>query len=786
MQNDIVIKLPCGEVLFTPHSGGMPEKITVREFDRETVIASGVKLSLDIRDRGVVYPAAGKFEPLRFTTGNGAEALEFTDMLWQDENGNIVPELHLGLRYEFFPDGAVFCSAIFHAETAHPAACKDFKLTFSLDFSSFDDCRFAMYPRLGSGGAVDIQRIAAQRFVPAGKDIECPGNLPIEYSFNLFRKNGPALYAEVFLESGAVLDGGNEQGSGSIRWQNGSPVLEWNFQTAETTKNHRPLQWRNRWGWKFVAPETKRKLPPQHCYQFIDNYRHYPTADELETIARSGCTMLILHSNWRRDAANGSVPYDWEKFCMVRDMAAKHGISLLLYMRGSEKEIVENSGEWFPRLLDPERDGLYMDYAGPMSRQSPPEEFACGGTVLYYQHYLTQKHIRENLGEKGLLIGHTGAWFSNCAINFSDAYISGEGERGQLLSGRCAFEYFTMAAAAPGSLWSAAFPEYATTAMIPFIASAGQFPHSPLGMQFASSSLLHPPEPGINDAVFRPLWRMWRLFSFERNVTVYNDYNCCGIFSGTENIGHYLMISDDGRRALLVLSDFGGRGNVSVDWARAGFDLTGKKCFMLTSDMTAPAACEIATPAEFAADFTGYPACAYFITPDDLPSTYLQPYPATGDSGKKYLAHVENQRLLRQVGTTAKAVLRLRLDDKICTALEDSMVIDLYDETIELGIWENDTFRVLGIITPAGLVPADTPDTPRIMPGDVTADIDLTTLLTPGKYRLGVKSNYMGDAFYNFVCVQLDTDHGTRELEFSNQLESDRAFINWNMEISEQ
>ena len=44
-----------------------------------------------------------------------------------------------------------------------------------------------------------------------------------------------------------------------------------------------------------------------------------------------------------------------------------------------------------------------------MSRQSSPEEFACGGTVLYYHHYLTLKKIREHLGEKGLLIGHTGA-----------------------------------------------------------------------------------------------------------------------------------------------------------------------------------------------------------------------------------------------------------------------------------------------------------------------------------------------------------------------------------------
>ena len=571
MKDVLRVGSSAGETVFTPDGGGMPGRIAVKEFHRETVLSGGPTLTLTLRDRGVIRPDARGCEPLRYTV-NSAEAVEFPDLQWIDAEGAVVPDFHLALRYEFFPDGAVFCTAMFHAETAHPPVCRDFKLSFPFDFSPFDDCRFAVFPRFGSGGAVDIQRIAAQRFVPAGKDIEYGGNLPIEYSFNLFRDAGPSLYAEVFLESGAVLDGDNAQSGGRIRWEGKSPVVEWNFQTADTTKDHRPLQWRNRWGWRIVPPETRRKLPPQHCYQFIDNYRHYPTEDELATIARSGCTMLIVHSNWRRDAANGSIPYDPEKLRMVRDVAAKYGMSLLLYIRGSEKEIVEGAGEWFPRLLDKDRDGLYMDYAGPMSRMAPPEEFACAGTVLYYRHYRTLKRLREHLGENGLLVGHTGAWFSNVGMSFCDAYISGEGERGQLLAGRKEYEYFTMAAAAPGSLWSAAFPEYATTAMIPFIASAGQFPHSPLGIQFASSSLLHPPEPGINDKVFRPLWRIWGLFSRERDVAVFCDHNCAGVFGGAENVGRYLMISADGRRALLVLADFGGRGEVSVDWSRTGFD----------------------------------------------------------------------------------------------------------------------------------------------------------------------------------------------------------------------
>lgn len=782
MNKTIEIVQSANRVIFTPESNGIPAYISVKEYDGERIIApKGFVLSMEIENIGRIQPGASVYEPEHYFQ-NGAEVVEFSRLGWVDSAGNRIPDFNLALRYEFFPDGTVFCSAILHVETAHPPVCRNFKLAFPFDFSAFDDCRFAVFPRFGSDGAVDIQRIAAQRFVPAGKDIEYEGNLPIEYSFNLFRAAGPSLYAEVFLESGAVLDGNNAQGSGRIQWKNKSPVVEWNFQTTDTTKDHRPLQWRNRWGWRIVPPETTRKLPPQHCYQFIDNYRHYPTADELETIARSGCTMLIVHSNWRRDAANGSVPYDLEKFRMVKDTAAKYGISLLLYIRGSEKEIVEGSGQWFSRLLDKGRDGLYMDYAGPMSRMMPPEEFACGGTVLYYQHYLTLKRLREHLGENGLLIGHTGAWFSNVGISFCDAYISGEGERGQLLAGRREFEYFTMAAAAPGSLWSAAFPEYATTAMIPFIASAGQFPHSPLGMQFASSSLLHPPEPGINDTVFRPLWRIWKLFSAERNVKVFNDYNCSGIWGGEKGIGHYLMISADNERALLVLSDFGGKGEVSVNWKVTGFDPSGKGCYRLAPDELSPG--KAVKTEKISADFAAYPAEAFYFAPDNSALTdFEKDYPGYGQSGKAFLDEIEIQKQWRHPEPTSKAEFRLYLDDRLCTALEDSMVVDLYDEDVTLGVIESDGFHALGIITPDGMAAPDSKNAMRILPGTITAPVDLAALLGKGHHCVAVKSFYRHQPFYNFVMVKLITDSGEHTLEFRNQLESDRSQITFELEI---
>ena len=91
MQENLTIKLPFGEVLFTPQSHGMPEKIIVHEFDRDTVISCGAEFSLNIKGRGTVRPTVVNSEPLRFQTGNGAEALEFTNLSWIDSDGNIIP-----------------------------------------------------------------------------------------------------------------------------------------------------------------------------------------------------------------------------------------------------------------------------------------------------------------------------------------------------------------------------------------------------------------------------------------------------------------------------------------------------------------------------------------------------------------------------------------------------------------------------------------------------------------------------------------------------------------------
>ena len=148
-----------------------------------------------------------------------------------------------------------------------------------------------------------------------------------------------------------------------------------------------------------------------------------------------------------------------------------------------------------------------MDYGGPFCEIIKPDEAFPGGRTMFREHYLKLRRLRATMGPDGLFYSHTGPFYSALGMNFMDGYTSGEGERGLLIKGRKIHEYYSMSAVAPGTLWSAAFPEYSSKEIVPFLAAAGQYPHAPLGMAGYTCSLAHPQVPGINDLNFRPLWK---------------------------------------------------------------------------------------------------------------------------------------------------------------------------------------------------------------------------------------------------------------------------------------
>ncbi len=748
-------------------------------------------IEMELVDGRLIFPSLRDVEPEIYEQ-DGASYVFFSNLPWIDADENVVPGFNISLRHEFQPGGCLFTTAVFHGENSLPPPVKKFIVSTCFDFSTFDDTAWNVIPRPTFNASKNIQTFVPEKFLPKGEQRYYGGTILPLAGFNASCRSGSSLYAEAFCEGGNSLSGDIADSATEITWNENGPQINWIFQNKPTKETRRPLQWRNQWGWSVVPAPVKRNLPPQAAYQFIDNYTHYPTDEALAAMVAAQCSLLIIHSNWRRDAQDDGMPYNTKRLREIIAFAHKNNIRVALYVRGNEKEIRESAANWFDRYLQKNYDGLYMDYGGPLGRIETPSENFPGALVEFRKHYFTLKQLRERIGPDGVFISHTGAFFSGVGINFVDFYISGEAERGMLLRGRKEYEYFTMSAAAVGSLWSAAFPEYSSQQIVPLLAASGNFPHNPLGLQFKCSSLAHPPVPGVNDANFRPLWKIWSLFRNEKNIKVFNDYNSSGVFSSSSaDPGHYLMISNDNQRALLVISNFSGKpinANTQVDWDKTGFMPADKSCWRLTPNTVSPGLPESCSGKILSSDFSEFPVEGFFFSAEKPDWTeYSGEYCPPGKSARAWLRKVENQKMLRNDNTPRKKLYAtIHIDNSIVTSLEDSNFFDLYDSRLNLVEFMDDgTVKVLGGIGRTGFYPdAETPHDDCIMPGDSSPALPLHEISGPGRHKLGIQTIHFGEPFYSFTAVALSEDcsgKDARVIEFYNDIEPDRSLVTWSV-----
>ncbi len=787
--------IPSGplDIRFTEAGGGLPDCVSVREADGTKTLLlerGSARLEIGLADGRVLRPAPAAAMARRFERG-GACHVEFPCIPWTDEKGGVAPGFCLSLHHEFYPDGTAFSNALFFVESSRPPEIVRLELVRSLACRPFDDVRWSLrgLPRTVDGRLIQAQ---IERFLPPGETRTCdPGTLAL-VSFNLTRRQGPSLYAEFFVEGANTLSDDPDDNASSVGWRAGDPVMRWTFQK----RAHRPrilYQWRNQWGWVIRPAPARRRLPPLRMFHYIDKFQRYPSAEQVEAMADAGCDVLILHEQWRRDVQNGGIPYDPDRFrALIEDLHARH-IRLAVYMRGNEESVVEYGGAWFDDYLTRNIDGLYMDYGSPMGLKSGPDETYNGGRVHFRRHYLNLRQLRERIGPEGVFYSHTGPSYSAVGMPFMDGYVSGEGERGLLVRGRAEHEYFSMAAVGPGTMWTAAFPEYASPVMTPFLAAAGQYPHVPLGVQIRSSSLVHPPEPGVDDGAFRTLWKLWSVFRNERDLAVVNDFNSRGVFAPDRETGHYLMVSADRRKALLILSNFSGRPrpvDPAVNWALCGFDPAGAECRLLGAggETVCPA-----PPAAVALDAYGV-AAVFWTAPgtdtETMLSEFRRPAHAVGPLGKAYLAAVERQRTLRGAPPAwPRVYLTLSILDRPTMPYEDSLFLDVYFNHLELGELRPDgTFRHVAWIGKSGVLPAPREED-LLFVGDRSPPVALHELLKPGRYRLAVRSWHGTAPFYSFVSADLSPtdrpdDPQAYRLEFFNELEPDRSRITWETDLA--
>ncbi len=795
--------------------GVFPTAVTID--DNEIIAGDTGWLVCRLSDGRTAVPCVGPktvAEPTRFP-----EKLwvNLDQLEWRDESGSEIPDFRLDLRYEFWNDGTAFVYFFFFGESCDAPQIESFSYEIRPRIGRYKDVSWGVTHRMlpNAGDAKDILPSRSERFLGRGTDRSFAGDLLASVVFECWSPGECAAHLEFFVEGHSTLSHQTDGCSSSVTWCNGEPTIRWDFQSPQyKSGGERPWQLRNQIGWLITPPPTRRHLPPLRMYHFLDNFTHYPTTRAVEKMAEAGADVLCLHENWRADVQNGGKPYDYEEFKRVVADAHSRGIRVAPYIRGNENAEVEEFTDWFGRFLKRDFDGLYMDFGGPYGQTTPPDIQYCGGRTHFRRFYMQSRARRERVGAEGLVLSHTGPTFT--ALGMTDdnvtGYVSGEGERGLMLRSRRHHAYFSGFNAVCGTMWTAAFPEYGTSAMIPFLASTGQFPHSPLGTQLPTSSLVHPPEPGTNDVFLRALWRLWGLFHDERDITVGNEHNGCrSVKVRNADDGFYLMGTADGKSALLILTNFGDKPRMvvaDIDFAAMG--LAGAEAIALNPTNANPGnPVPVAIKTSYSTLIGGHGVVGLLITLDKAAwserlAEYTRPYPARDAADNAWLARIDKDRKLRAEPPKDWKEVYVRVSvPNFPAPYEEKLWWDLYAiqaQLVECG--ENGDVRSLGWFSvrdgllPEMPEPECLPPGPAdgniVWPGHATPWIPLHKLLPAGEHKLAVRSVIAttGDPTYSFLCVTLSPEpkenaKGAYSLSFYNDIEPDREFIHWATRISQ-
>ena len=429
----------CGNLHYVFGEDGFPVSIRLPQvLHHHDLLQHSAGLILTLADGRILRSAPGAKTDVLSRKKGTVQIVEFNHLALVDAGGNAEPGFSLCLRHELYDDGTAFTDAFFLGESLPVPALQGFELKIPLALSAFETVRWSLAYRPKNVDGALIQTSAPERELPPGENrVQENGIFPLA-GFNMWMKDGPSCYAEFFMEGDNVPAGDPANNESSVIWENGNPVLRWNFLTKEARPVCGPWQWSNRWGWVIAPSPQTRHFPPLPMYHYFDNLERYPSDEAMDAIAASGAQVLILHENWRANIQNGGQPYDPVRFRQIVDCAHRHGLRVMLYIRGNEQSIVEESGEWFADLLQYGRDGLYMDYGGPFHWSTPPNEIDQGGRIAFRRHYFDNLNRRKIAGPDGLFYSHTGPMFSALGMTGGtlDGYVSGEGERGLLVRSR--------------------------------------------------------------------------------------------------------------------------------------------------------------------------------------------------------------------------------------------------------------------------------------------------------------------------------------------------------------
>jgi len=793
-KSGLILKNSLIKIVFTKESAGFPSLIAFGEEGDALVETTESYISAELDGRRII-PFLDKNAPEIIEDGSKTEIV-YDCIKWKYETGETIEGYRLALSYEIYSDGAVFAKTFFFAETLERQTLRDFRFSLRVNIPENNGARWAYWKCPESSDASIIQDLSNFR-----RNIPCGENASIENGFFPFVSfdfgQGKLLdkHIEFFFESWNSLTPDYKNTSSEVKWERGGANMSWVFQKESRQTEGRALQWRNIWGFCARRFPENRKNPPFRAFHYLDNRKHYPSDECVKRIANEGANLFILHENWRLDYKQGEFAYDCKRLKSIINLCHRYGIRVMLYVRCNEDGMrFRAGGHLVPRFLKKDYDGIYMDYcAAPVFISK--DEYSPGGRIHFYEFDRLQRLYRKTVGDDGLLIGHAGPFFSALGFTQLDAYLGGEQEKGALIKDSATHAYFSGTAVAQSALWTAAFPTYRTRKMLPFMATSFQFPFLHLGAQFDSSSLAHPEVPSLVTFT-RPLWRLWELFDGIKNIKTYSTQNRPEIFGvNSEHVGVSSMSSPEGDTLLIVANYLETPINTSlnIDLKKLGISRNAK-VFMLSAGYEKCSFLPAENSAKISISLETFGTAGLLFVRDEKQWTkklknFIRPYPRVPEEEKKYQDMLENLKRLRFEPRPAKEVyLRVEIPG-FADNYEDSLIFDLYDNTIELReILDDGKYKRLGYLTSDGLTGKVPSKAERLYPWSNAAWIPLHKVLRRnGPVKLALATRRGEYEFYSFVKAKLsckpEITKSSYEIFFNNDIDLDWSELRFNINL---
>ena len=708
----------------------------------------------------------------------------------------MVPGYRLSLAYEFHADGAAFVTTFFYTETPTPGELNHFVLEPSITLEKGQDCHWANWRLPERQSAAIIQDLRHFERNLTRKDARhFDRSIAPFISFDFGNNDQRDRHLEFFVESWNSLTQDPANTSTDIQWEGSKATIQWDFEKTAHALNGRPYQWRNIWGWCLRQFPVERHHPPFRIFHYLDNFDRYPKQEVIRQVAEQGANILILHENWRLDLKNGEMPHDLALLKQTSDCCHKHGLRLGLYVRGNEDCIRKSFAEHLRPYLKPNWDGIYMDYGSPMCYTSM-EENAPGGRIGFREYHRMSRKIREFVGPDGFHISHSGSFFSAIGYTYVDAYLGGEQEKGALLKDTTVHAYFSGLSIAPSSLWTAAFPTYRTSKVLPFLASTLQAPFLHLGTQFPYSSLSHPRIPSLITFA-RPLWKLWELFDEIKDIRAYSTQNTQGLFvtDGAET-GASMMIAPNGD-ALVVAANFSDSTrdiHVRLDTQKIPWK-PGQFVFALTSNHKQSVFQPVGSIDQLQTQLEGCGVGGWLIVHNPeawqqklarFARPYALPTEEEQQTYRQQLAKIKADRF--DPPKWEQCYLQVSIPNWP-NNYEDSVWFDLFESTVELlDLTNPEKPERIGYISRHGLVPTLPEKQDYIWPGVETPWIPLHSIpcvKAGSPIQLGLATRRGEFEFYTFVKAVISPQpkvcEETRELVYNNDIDLDWSLLTFCM-----